>query len=82
MSPALAKAIQVIQQELGKYEHNAMTGGGGDQKVVEIEVEPASTHLAEGEDDGGGQHACPDCAAGTCTNPDHASDEEYDQMMT
>ena len=48
MSPALAKAIQVIQQELGKYEHNAMTGGGGEQKVVEIEVEPASTHLAEG----------------------------------
>lgn len=81
MTPALKNAITTIMNELGKYEHNAMTGGK-DQKVVEIEVEPASTHLAEGEDDGDGQHACPDCAAGTCTNPDHASDEEYDQMMT
>lgn len=78
MKPALKRAIDTIMQELGKYESNAM-GGGGD-KVVEIEVEPASTHLMEGEEVE--QHACPECAAGTCTNPDHASDEEYAEMMT
>lgn len=78
MSPALMKAIQTIQQELGKYESNAMGGKGG--QVVEIEVEPSATHLAEGEDDGGEE--CADCAAGTCDNPDHVPDEEYDQMMT
>lgn len=75
MTPALKNAISTIMQELGKYESRAM--GGGD-KVMEIEVEPAATHLAEGEE---GQHACPECATGTCSNPDHASDEEYDQMM-
>lgn len=77
MTPALKNAIATIMQELGKFESNAM--GGGD-KVMEIEVEPASTHLMEGEE--GKQHACPECAAGTCTNPDHASDEEYAEMMT
>lgn len=77
MTPALKNAIATIMQELGKFESSAM--GGGD-KVMEIEVEPASTHLMEGEE--GKQHACPECAAGTCTNPDHASDEEYAEMMT
>lgn len=74
MTPALKNAIATIMQELGKYESNAMGGG----KAV-VEIEPASTHMAEGGDDDGG---CPDCAAGTCTNPDHASDDELDQMMT
>jgi hypothetical protein len=76
MTPALKNAIQVIMKEIGQFEGREMgrmRGGGGD-KVVEVEVEPAATHAAE-------QHACPECATGECTNPDHASDEEYDQMM-
>lgn len=71
MKPEVQQAIQTIMQALGGAEAQAMGGGGGD-KVVEIEVEPASTHLMEGEDDG--KAACPECAAGTCDNPDHLDD--------
>jgi hypothetical protein len=79
MTPALKAAISTIMQELGKYESSAMGGGGGgNDKVVEIEVEPASTHLAEGEE--GGQHSCPECAAGTCENPDHMGEDEYAEV--
>lgn len=84
MTPALKNAIQVILKEIGNFEGRsmgAMKGGDGDDKVVEMEVEPASTHAAEVAGGEEGQPDCPECAAGTCENPDHASAEEYDQMM-
>lgn len=74
MKPALQKAIATIMQALGEYEQGAMTGG-----APGTEAEAPGDMPAEGEE---AQHACPECAAGTCENPDHASNEEYDQMMT
>lgn len=80
MTPALKNAIQTIMKEIGAYEGREMGAmrGNGDKVVeVEMEVEPASTHLAEVEAGAEGEQGCPECAAGTCENPDHMSEDEY-----
>ena len=72
MKPAVQQAIQTIMQALGGAESAAMGGG----KVLELEVEPAATHLMEGE-----ESACPACAAGTCDNPDHMDESSKAAML-
>lgn len=74
MNAAVQQAIKTIMDALGQHESNAMAGAG---KVVEIEVEPAATHLAEGEESG---EACPMCAAGTCDDPAHMAPEDMEKM--
>ncbi len=72
MNPAVQKAMQTIMQARVSAESAAMGGG----KVVEIEVEPAATHLMEGE-----ESTCPECAAGTCDNPDHMDESSKAAML-
>lgn len=69
MSPAMKAAIQTIMQEIGAFEGREMGRmRGGSPEKVETEVEPAG-----GQEDG---EMCPACAAGTCDDPDHLSDDE------
>ena len=72
MNPAVQKAMETIMQALGSAESAAMGGG----KAVEIEVEPAATHLMEGE-----ESACPECVAGACDNPDHMDESSRAAML-
>lgn len=69
---ALQRALQTVLAELQKADGAALTGAG---KSV-AEAKPADAHLAEGD----GMEACEACADGTCTNPDHMSSEDMEQM--
>jgi hypothetical protein len=66
MNPAVQKAIQTIMQALGGAESRAM---GGQAAPPEPHAEPD------------GDEMCPECAAGTCDNPDHMDDSSKAAML-
>lgn len=70
---ALQNALRMVLAELQKADGKALTGAGKNVVEVNAEVEPAETHIAEGEE-------CEACAAGTCTNPDHMDDSEMKEI--
>lgn len=77
---ALQRALQAVLAELQKADGAALTGAGRNVVEVKAEMEPADTHLAEGEDGEGMEEECPECAAGTCTDPDHMDDSAMQEM--
>lgn len=67
---ALQAALQAVLMELQRADGMALKKG---PKSVSVEVE------AEGEG-GPGMEECPECAAGTCTDPEHMSDDDMASM--
>jgi hypothetical protein len=68
MNPALQAALKTIVAEITKADAAGLKAGPG---AMKIEVE------AEGEP---GEVACLECAAGTCADPEHMSDEDMSAM--
>lgn len=65
MSPALQAALKTIIAEITKADAEGLKA----PKAMKVE--------AEGEP---GEAACPECAAGTCTDPEHMSEEDMAAM--
>lgn len=72
-NPAIMKALETVKQALLQADGQAFAPSGAGATVE------AETPMDAGE----GQMAepCPECEAGTCTNPEHMSDDDYAQMM-
>lgn len=60
------EAVAAIMQELLKHDGNALKGM----------MNPAEEAAAPPGDD-----SCPECAAGTCDNPEHMGDEDAAGLM-
>jgi hypothetical protein len=69
---AIAEALKQVLAEIQKADGEMLKGGRGVK--VEAEVVP------EGSDGPAMQDECAECAAGTCTNPDHMDDAALDDM--
>ncbi len=65
MNAALQAALKTIMAEITKADGEALKAGPG----MKIEVE------TEGEG-----MPCPECAAGTCADPEHMSEEDMGAM--
>lgn len=68
MTPAVKRAVQIIMQEIGKAEGGAMEA---------MRAPPAGPEVGA---ETGEAEECPECAAGTCDNPDHMAPEEMDGL--
>lgn len=69
MKPEVQRAIQVIMQEIGKAEGSAMA-----------KMREPPPHAEPDGDEAPMPEECPECAAGTCTNPEHLSDDEMGEV--
>lgn len=69
-NPALQAALKAVLAELQKADGAALKGG------MKAESEPGTTDGNEGPE----IQECQECAAGTCTNPDHMDDAALDEM--
>jgi hypothetical protein len=68
---AIAEALKQVLAEIQKADGEMLKGGRGVK--VEAEVMPEGS-------DGPELQECQECAAGTCTNPDHMDDAALDDM--